>query len=68
VSGERVSLRDLLRGLAWASLRRALDDGDLRTGISDWLTWQVLAMRTPPDVMVPADSQRTTWTETEVRA
>jgi hypothetical protein len=71
VSGERVSLRDLLRGLAWAALRRAwvADEGHDRTqAIRDWFTWQILAWRTPPDVMVPADSQRTTWSEDEVRA
>jgi hypothetical protein len=29
---------------------------------------EVLAMRTPHDVMVPADAERTTWSEEEVRA
>jgi hypothetical protein len=65
MSGERVSLRDIYRGLAWAALRRSQDTGDLATGLRDWFTWLALAFRTPPDVMVPADSEQTTWNTDE---
>jgi hypothetical protein len=61
VSGERVSLRDIYRGLGWAALRRARDTGDLAQGLRDWFAWIALAMRTPEDVMVPADAEQTEW-------
>jgi hypothetical protein len=61
VSGERVSLRDIYRGLAWAALRRSQETGDLAQGLRDWFAWLALAFRTDPSVMVPADAQQTSW-------
>jgi hypothetical protein len=68
VSGERVSLRDLLRGLAWSALRRGIESGDLAQGVRDFFDWQLLAMRTDESVMLDADAQQTTWPEQETRA
>jgi hypothetical protein len=68
MSGERVSLRDLLRGLAWSALRRGIESGDIAQGVRDFFDWQLLAMRTDESVMVPADSEQTTWPEQEMQA